>query len=169
MPLYLTIMLALPFNRLDGGWDARFHNMLLPKRAPGNANTQLLSVQSLPTVLEGRILCHKTFWLPLNVPAGPLHRAHVAAIVDPKLSSPVGYRYKLVETISKRMYTVRRLLGNGAPRRPRAQERPTTTPTRWYCHKCNSGPYSMAAQSSCTNVINGRQCDHPRCHYCTRE
>lgn len=152
MPLYLTIMLALPFNRLDGGWDARFHNMLLPKRAPGNANTQLLSVQSLPTVLEG-----------------PLPRAHVAAIVDPNLSSPAGYRYKLVETISKSMYTVRRLLGNGAPRRPRAQERPTTTPTRWYCHKCNSGPYSMVAQSSCTNVINGRQCDHPRCHYCTRE
>ena len=46
-------------------------------------------------------------------------------------------------------------------------ERPPRDPgiTR-YCHMCNSGPYNIATESGCTNVLGGRQCDHVFCGYC---
>ena len=162
-------MLALPSDRLDGGRNTRCHNVLLPSHAVGVANTQVVSVQYTPTVPKGQIPCHTSLRLSLNLPTGLLHRANVAAIVGPKLSGPAGYHYKLITAVSKEKNTLRRLLGNGAPPRARAQERATTTPTRWFCHRCNSGPYSIAAQSGCTNVINGHQCDHSRCDYCKKE
>lgn len=152
MLLSLTIMLALPFNRFDDSRDARCHNISLPSHIPGVTNTQLLSVEYKSMDLEG-----------------PLYRAHVAAIICPKLSSSAGHHYKLINAVSRVGNSVRQLLGKGVQPRARAQERPTTAPTRWFCHKCNSGPYSIAAQSGCTNVINGRQCDHRRCDYCKKE
>lgn len=153
MSLYLTTMLSLPLNHLDGGRTARIHNISLRSHAPGNANTQLLSVQSSPAVLK----------------ATPLHRTHIATIVNAKLCSPAGYRYRIIKAVSRARNTMCRLLGNGTPPRPRVQERATTTPTTWYCHQCNDGPYNITAQPRCTNVINGRQCDHSRCGYCKEE
>ena len=169
MSLYLASMLSLPFNHLDGGRTARIHSISLRSHAPGDANTQLLSVPSSPAVLKGEVLRHTSLQLSLNLPATPLHRTHIATVVSPKLSSPAGYRYKIIKAVSRARNTMRRILGNSTPPRPRVQERATTTPTTWYCHQCNSGPYNIAAQPSCTNVINGRQCDHPRCGYCKAE
>lgn len=42
-------------------------------------------------------------------------------------------------------------------------------PATWYCHNCACGPHSIAAQSRCTNVINGRQCNHSMCDYCYKD
>lgn len=43
-------------------------------------------------------------------------------------------------------------------------ERPRRDPgTTWYCHICNSGPYSMATQQVC---LSGLQCGHVFCGYC---
>ena len=42
-------------------------------------------------------------------------------------------------------------------------------PTTWYCHNCACRPHSIAAQSRCTNVINGRQCNHSMCDYCYKD
>ena len=105
----------------------------------------------------------------LNLRADPLYMAYINAGLDWKLSRLAGYRSAMVKVIGKVRSTVRRLLCNGAPPSPLAQERPTTKYTKWYCHKCQTGPYSISAQNSCTNVINGRQCDHPMCHYCRKE
>lgn len=162
-------MLALSFNRLHGDRNARFHDILHPSDTPGDANTQSLSVQSLTKIVEGQVPYHKSLRLSLNLPAGPLPMAHVAAVVRPKISSPAGYHYRLVKAVKVVRNTVCRLLGSDTPPRPRTQERPTTTPTRWYCHKCNSGPYNIATQFGCTNVIDGGQCDHTRCSYCKEE
>ncbi len=169
MPLYLTIMLALPFNRVGGGRDTPFHNISLPSRSPGDGNTQLFSVRSLPAVLEGQAVSHTSLRISLNLPVGLLYRTHVAAVVGPKLSNPAGYRYRLIKAVSRARNTIHRVLGNCAPPVPHDQKWPTTAPTRWFCHVCNHGPYTIAAQSSCTNVIRGRQCDHPKCNYCREE
>lgn len=124
-------MLVLPFNRVDGGRNARFHNTSLRSHALGDANTHLLSAQQITTVLEGQVPCHTSFRLSLNLPAGPLHRAHVAAVVGLKLSSPAGFGYTLLKAVSRLRNIVGRLLGNGAPPKPRDQARPTTTATKW--------------------------------------
>ena len=105
----------------------------------------------------------------LNSRADPLYMTNINAGLGRKPSDLVGYRYDMINVIGRVRSTVRRLLCNGAPPGPLAQEKPTTTPTRWYCHKCQTGPYTISAQTSCTNVINGRQCDHPMCYYCKKE
>ena len=169
MPLSLIIMLALPLNHIGGSRNARCHNVSLPSHAPGVGNTQPLSVECTRTVLEGHVFCHTSLRMSLNLPAGPLHRFYVAAITGPKLSSPAGHQYRLINAVSRVMKSVHQLLGNGVQLRVRTRERPTSTPTRWFCHKCNTGPYTIAAQPSCTNVINGRQCDHRKCDYCRKE
>ena len=162
-------MLVLAFHRLDRGGIATFHNIPLLSLALKDTDAQLLSVQSLPTALEGQVSCHTNLWLSLISPEGPLHRPHVAAVVSPKMSGPADYRYRLIEAISPSRDTVRLLLGNSLPPRSRARDRPMARPTRWYCHKCNCGPYNIATQSGCTNVIDGHQCDHQRCGYCRKE
>lgn len=133
--------------------------MRLPSRCRFSPYLRFSKVNALP---------HKST-LVTELPAGPLHGAHVGAVVGPTLSSPAGYDYRLIKAVRKGRNAVHRLLGNGAPPRPCDQGRPTATPTTWYCHQCNSGPYNIAAQSGCTNVINGRQCDHSRCDYCRKE
>ena len=161
-------MLALPLNGFCGGQNARSHRLSLPNHAPGNAKTQPPSIRIAPTFLKGHLPCHSSLRSSLNLPAGTLHRFHVVAVVDPKPYSPAGFRYKLTGAFSKVRNILHQMLG-GVPSIARAQERPITTPTRWYCHKCNHGPYNIAAQPGCTNVINGRQCDHSKCHYCKEE
>lgn len=162
-------MLALPFNHSGGSRNARCHNVSLRSHAPGVGHTQSLSLECTRTVLEGQVLCHTSLRLSLNLPAGPLHRFYVAAVAAPKLSSPAGHHYELIHAVSRVRKSVCQSLGNRAQLRARTQERPTSTPTSWFCHKCNTGPYSIAAQPACTNVINGRQCDHRQCDYCRKE
>ena len=158
-------MLLLPFNRLDSDANAHFHDMLLPSQTSGVAGIQLLSVQvfqHLRTIHDGQVPYH-TSLTSLKSPAGPLFRALVATVLGLRLSSHAGHRCNLRKASGGTNKSLRRFLGKGA------QERPTTTPTTWYCHKCNSGPYNIAAQRGCTNVINGHQCDHQVCNYCRKE
>ena len=169
MPLCLTSMLALPFKRLDGDGNARFHNMSLPSYASNDADTHLLSGTTPCVVLEGQVPYHTSLRSSLNASAGTLCKAHVTAFLGLRLSGLTGYRDKIVDAIGRIRNTVRRLLGHGATPSPRAQKRPTTTPTTWFCHICQSGPYNISAQNGCTNVINGRQCDHHMCDYCKKE
>ena len=118
-----------------------------------------------------KVRCIVTFSLrsSLNSQADPLYMTYISAGLGRKLSGLAGYRYDMINVIDRMRSTVHRLVCNGAPPSPLAQERPTTTPTKWYCHKCRTGPYSISAQTSCTNVINGHQCDHRMCHYCEKE
>ena len=169
MPHYLTIIFAVYPSRLDDGRNTRFCDIYLPCHAPDRASMKPYLVQCFLKDLEGLVLCHQGPRLLLNLPAGLLHNYHIAAVVGPKLSSPACYRYKLLEAVDRVRNSMRRLLGNCTPPSSRAQESSTTTPTRWYCHKCNSGPYNIATQSGCTDVISGRQCDHRRCNYCSKE
>ena len=162
-------MVALPFNRVDGGRDTRFHNNSLPSCSPGNGNTQFLWVRSLPAVLKGQAVSHTNFRISLNLPVGLLYRTHVAAVVGPKLSNPAGYRYRLIKAIIGARNTIHRFLGHCAPPVPCDEKTPTSAPTTWFCHLCNHGPYSIAAQSRCPNVIDGSQCDHSKCIYCRVE
>ena len=101
--------------------------------------------------------------------ADTLSMTHINAGLGWKPSGLAGYRYDMINIIGRVKSTVRRLLCNGAPPTPLGQERPTTAPTTWYCHKCQTGPYNISAHPSCTNVINGHQCGHPVCHYCRKE
>lgn len=56
-------MLVLALKRLDGGRSANFHNISLPGQALEDAKTQLLSVESLPTRLEGLVFAtHVSGW-----------------------------------------------------------------------------------------------------------
>lgn len=166
MALYMTAMLTLPFNHLSGGENARFYEYSPPSYVPDDPDTRFLSVKTLRTVLEGQMYYHRGLRLSLTSPGGPLYNAHV---LRPKLSGLESYYYRTIEAIRSMRYTVRQLLGIGAPPSTRALERPTTTPTRWFCHECKSGPYNIATQTGCTNVINGRQCDHRMCVYCNKE
>ena len=65
MPVYLAIMLALPFNQLGGGGIARFHNISPPGYSPVDADTRLLLVKALRTVLESQVPCHTGLLLSL--------------------------------------------------------------------------------------------------------
>ena len=169
MPLCLTSMLALPLNRLNGDGNAPFRDMSLPSYASNDADTHLLSGKTSCVVLEGQVPYHTSLRSSLNSVAATLFKAHVTAFLGPRLPGLTGYRDKIVEAIGRTRNTVRRLLGHGTTPSPRAQERPTTTPTKWFCHICQSGPYNINAQSGCTNVINGHQCDHHMCDYCKKE
>ena len=169
MPLYVTIMFDLSFHHLGGDWIGHFHDILQPSDTPGNANTQHLLIKSLPKDFEGQTRRHESVLLSLNLPAGPPPLAPVAAVISPNLSSPAGYHYQLIHAVGVVSNIVRRLLGCGTPPRHHARCGASTQATTWYCHKCNNGPYNIAAQSGCTNVINGRQCDHTRCEYCRKE
>ena len=166
------MMLALPFTYFYGAGNALFHDALLLGFAPGEADTQSLSVQALQklrTVLEGHIACPRSLLSSLMLPVGPFYGVHLAAVLSPRFSDPAGYRYNVLEAINGMRDTVRRLLGNAGPPRPRVEKRPTTRPTRWYCHECGSGPYNIAVQTGCTNEIRGRQCDHSMCVHCLKE
>lgn len=169
MVLYMTAMLTLRFNHLSGGGNARFYDYSPPSYVPDDPDTRFLSVKTLCTVLEGQMHCHRGLRLSLTSPGAPLYNAHVTAGLRPKLSGLESYYHRTIEAIRSVRYAVRQALGNGAPPSTRALERPTTTPTRWFCHECKSGPYSIATQTGCTNVINGRQCDHRMCGYCNKE
>ena len=166
MPLYVTIMFDLSFHHLGGDWIGPFHDVLQPSDNPGRP--QHLLIKSLPKDFEGQTRHHESVRLSLNMSAGP-PLAPVAPVISPKLSSPAGYHYGLIHAVGILSNTVRQLLGCGAPPRHRARWGASTQATTWYCHKCNNGPYNIAAQSGCTNVINGRQCDHTRCAYCRKE
>ena len=122
-------------------------------------------------VRSSKVRCILTLGLRslLNSQADPLYMAYISAGLGRKPSGLAGYRYDMINVFGRVGSTVRQLMCKGAPPSPSAQERPTTTPTRWYCHKCQTGPYSISAQTSCTNVINGHQCDHPMCPYCKKE
>ena len=161
-------MLGLPFNQLGGGGIARFYNISPSSYAPDDADAQLLLAKALRTVLESQQPCHRSP-VVANSSAGQLYSAHVTAVLCPISSGLAGYRYYAIEALSRVRNMMRRLLGNIPPPSPCAQERPTTTPTRWFCHECKSGPYDIAAQTGCTNVINGSQCDHHVCLYCRKE
>ena len=158
-------MLLLPLNRLAGGTNAHFHEMLLPSYDSGDAGFQSSSFQifrDLRTAYNGQVPYH-TSLTSLTSPAGPLSRAVVAIILGLRFTGHADHRYNLRKASGGTSERLRRLLGDCA------QERPATTPTMWFCHKCNSGPYNIAAQRGCTNVINGHQCDHQMCNYCRKE
>ena len=168
MPVYLAIMLGLPFNQLGGGGIARFYNISPSSYAPDDADAQLLLAKALRTVLESQEPCHRSP-VVANSPAGQLYSAHVTAVLGPISSGLASYRYYAIEALSRVRNIMCRLLGDIPPPSPCAQERPNTTPTRWFCHECKSGPYDISAQTGCTNVINGSQCDHHMCPYCRKE
>ena len=169
MSFYLTTMFALPFKHLIDGGSAPFPNVPPPDHTRDDAGTPLLLAKILCTVLEGKGIVTLRLRSSLNSRADPLYMTNINAGLGRKPFGLAGYRYDMIDVIGRVRSTVRQLLCNGAPPGPLAQERPTTTPTRWYCHKCQTGPYSISAQTSCTNVINGRQCDHPMCYYCKKE
>ena len=170
MALYMTTMLTLPFNHLNGGEKARFHDISPPIYAPNIVYTPLLLVKTLRTVLRGRVHCHRGLRLSLSSLAGTLYyKTHVTAGLSPKLFGLASYSYKIIEAIGRVKKVVCRSLGNGAPASTRDWERPITRPTIWFCHECETGPYNIATQAGCTNVIDGRQCDHHMCAYCRKE
>ena len=160
-------MFALPFKHLIDGGSAFFPNIPPPSHATGDAGISLLLPKILRTVLEGQV--HRHIRSPLNSRADPLYMTNINAGLGRKPSGLAINRYDVIEVIGRVRSTVRRLLCNDALPTPPAQERPITAQTKWYCHKCQTGPYSISAQTSCTNVINGHQCDHRMCHYCKKE
>ena len=168
-PFYLTPMLALPSNHPTDVGNAPSPGLSPLSHVIDDVGTQLLSVNFLCTILEGQVHCRAGPRSSLNLPAYPLYGTCANTGLGSKLSHYAGYRYIMIKSISKVRNTVRRLLGNGALPSPRAQEKPTPTPTNWYCHLCQTGPYSIRTQTGCTNVINGHQCDHRMCSYCRKE
>ena len=42
-------------------------------------------------------------------------------------------------------------------------------PEKWYCHKCQTGPYLIATTLSCINMTSTGICGHPKCHLCRVE
>lgn len=166
MSLYLTTMIVLPFKHFIDSGSALFPEISPPSHATDDAGRSLLLDKILRTVLQGQVHPLRS---SLNSRADPLYMTYINAGLGRKPSGLAGYRYDMMNVIGRVRSTVRRLLCKDAPPTPLAQERPTTAPTRWYCHKCQMGPYSIATQSSCTNVINGHQCDHRVCHYCKKE
>ena len=166
------MMLALDFSHLDFNGESRLHTTSLSSCRSGDTDNKFLPAPNsrhIRGIVEGRVPCHTKISMPLNLPAGSLHSVHIPAILIRELSSPAGYCYKLREATGFSRNNPYRYLGDGALPSPCAQEKPTTTPSRWYCHKCQTGPYSITAQPSCPNVINGRQCDHAVCFYCAKD